>query len=151
MFELQWREGGYESYLFDFIIPCSNWNSIIIMIKSSFKPFYVEVSCEYWVCMYNVMYPIYLIFVSKCKKFFSLWVRFYFLHHFIKIKISSKKFLFTSNLIFFMEWKGTTFVLIVIGFYPPRKGLRNIQNTGRWHYSALASRQVSIYWLGFYV
>ena len=32
------------------------------------------------------------------------------------------------------------------------EGLRNIQNTYRWNYSALASsRQVSIYWLGFYV
>ena len=31
------------------------------------------------------------------------------------------------------------------------EGLRNIQNTGRWNYSALASSQVSIYWLGFHV
>ena len=29
--------------------------------------------------------------------------------------------------------------------------LRNIQNKGRLNYSALACRQVSIYWLGFYV
>ena len=27
---------------------------------------------------------------------------------------------------------------------------RKIQNTGRWNYSALGSRQVSIYWLGSY-
>ena len=31
------------------------------------------------------------------------------------------------------------------------EGLRNIKNTGRRNYSVLASRQVSIYWLGFYV
>ena len=31
------------------------------------------------------------------------------------------------------------------------EGLRNIQNTGRQNHSALASRQVTIYSLGFYV
>ena len=29
--------------------------------------------------------------------------------------------------------------------------LNNNQNTGRWNYSALTSRQVSIYWFGFFV
>ena len=31
------------------------------------------------------------------------------------------------------------------------KELRIIQYTDRWNYSALAGRQVSIYWFGFYV
>ena len=35
-----------------------------------------------------------------------------------------------------LQWKGTLF--------------RNIQNTGRWNYSDLGSRQVPIYWLGSY-
>ena len=59
--------------------------------------------------------------------------------------------------IFFKKWHGnnhTGHFEIAIHcsyFYSKREGLRNIQNRGRLFFIALASRQDSIYWLGFYV